>query len=225
MPSGPSQKKAGPPIRLALADGHRVVAEALADRLDRERDFTVVGTAATAAELLALTSRARPEVILSELQFDDAGVFDIAARLGRRGSGRLVLLTGTLADVFVRQAARLGAGYLLKTESAAAVVSAVRRSAAGEVPLSAAVAARLTIDPMTGGDILKRNSPLTGLTPRQTEILRHLACGRSVRAVAQALGLTEKGVESHKYRIMNRLGVRNRVGLARCAIREGMLQP
>lgn len=213
------------PIRVALADSHRVVVEAIAERLGREPGFVVAGTAGTAAELLDLPSRARPDVILSELHFEGTGTLDIASRLARRGNARLVLLTGTLADVFVAQAARLGVGYLLKTEPTVAVIAAVREAAAGEVPLSAAVAARLRTDPVTGCRVLKSDSPLAGLTARQVEVLRHLAQGLSVRAVATRLGLTEKGVESHKYRIMNRLGVRNRVGLVRCAIREGLLPP
>jgi DNA-binding NarL/FixJ family response regulator len=225
MPSRQCLRKTTPSIRVALADSHCVLVEALTDRLNREPGFVVVGTAGTAAELLDLPGGARPDVILSELHFEDAGALDVAPRLARRGNARLVLLTGTLADVFVRQAARLAIGYLLKTEPAAAVVAAIRQAAAGEVPLSTAVAARLRTDPVTGCRVLRSDSPLAGLTARQIEVLRHLAQGRSVRKVAEILRLTEKGVESHKYRIMNRLGVRNRVGLVRCAIREGMLPP
>ena len=114
---------------------------------------------------------------------------------------------------------------MLKTEPVSAIVAAVHQAAAGGIPLSAEVAERLTFDPAAGRNVLKTEDRLAGLTARQIEVLRHIARGRSVREVARDLGLTEKGVDSHKYRIMNRLGIRDRVGLARYAIREGVLQP
>ncbi len=214
------------PIRVLIADPDRLFAELLAERLGREPDIVATGTAATAAELRLLALATDPHVVLCESHLPDGDAFESADELARLGlDARLVLLTGVVADVLVAQALRVGTGYLLKTESVTGLVAAVRRSAAGEYSMSAEVEARLTFEPSLGRLVLKADRHLAGLTQRQVEVLRHLARGRSVREVADALGLTEKGVESHKYRIGNRLGVRGRVAMARYAIREGILPP
>ncbi|HEX6984728.1 MAG TPA: response regulator transcription factor, partial [Planctomycetaceae bacterium] len=117
----------------------------------------------------------------------------------------------------------LGAGYLLKTEPLGAVIAAVRQAAAGDPPYSAAVAERLRFDFESRRYELKDGVPLTRLTPRQVEMLRLIAGGYSTREIAEAVGMTEKGAESQKYRLMEKVGVRNRVELIRYAIREGLL--
>ena len=63
------------------------------------------------------------------------------------------------------------------------------------------------------------------LTARQVEVLRHLAQGQSVKEVAKLMHLSQKSVDSHKYRIMHKLAIHDRVELARYAIREGLTQP
>jgi DNA-binding NarL/FixJ family response regulator len=66
---------------------------------------------------------------------------------------------------------------------------------------------------------------LTSLTSRQIEVLRHLARGKSVKEVARSMHLSEKSIDSHKYRIMHKLGIHDRVELARYSIREGLTLP
>lgn len=72
---------------------------------------------------------------------------------------------------------------------------------------------------------LKADSVFTLLTPRQLEVLTYLAEGKTVKEVAQVMHLSQKSVDSHKYRIMNRLHIHDRVHLSRLAIREGLIDP
>lgn len=71
---------------------------------------------------------------------------------------------------------------------------------------------------------MRGESGLSSLTNRQLEVLRHLAVGQSVKEVARQMHLSEKSIDSHKYRIMNKLGIHDRVELARFAIREGLVE-
>ena len=73
--------------------------------------------------------------------------------------------------------------------------------------------------------LVRSNSYLLTLTNRQLEVLRHLARGESVKEVAKSMVLSERAIESHKYRIMQKLGIHDRVELARYAIREGLTVP
>ncbi|HUQ70299.1 MAG TPA: response regulator transcription factor, partial [Planctomycetaceae bacterium] len=134
--------------------------------------------------------------------------------------------TGFLADIFIEQSLKLGfSGYLLKSEPLRELVSAIERVAAGEPVFSQAVAERLTFDPDKSQYVVRHESDLSALTLRQLEVLRHLACGQSVKEISHMMKLSQKSVDSHKYRIMNKLGIHDRVLLARFAIREGLMVP
>jgi DNA-binding NarL/FixJ family response regulator len=215
------------PTRVLLADPHRLVTEAVADRLRRESDIDVVDTVATAGALLSRSmSSPAPHVVFSEVCFEDRSGFDAAAELAAaQPDVRIAFLASHLSDVLVEQAVKLGAGYLLKTEPLERVVAAVRRTATGDLPYSSAVIQRLSFDRARGRYIAREPSPLANMSPRQIEILRLIARGSSMREVAEAVKMTEKGAESQKYRIMDRLGLKTRMDLVRYAIREGLIAP
>ena len=73
--------------------------------------------------------------------------------------------------------------------------------------------------------MLAGGGPLTSLTEQQLEILQLLACGDSLKMVASKLKLSKKSIDGHKYRMMRKLNVKDRVLLSRLAIREGLIQP
>ena len=102
---------------------------------------------------------------------------------------------------------------------------AILRAVAGESSFSPEVLERLNFNQETKRYSLKVESSLSTLTGRQVEVLRHLARGESVKEIARLMHLSHKSVDSHKYRIMNKLGIHDRVELARFAIREGLLTP
>jgi DNA-binding NarL/FixJ family response regulator len=113
----------------------------------------------------------------------------------------------------------------LKGEPIHNLAEAFLRAAAGEKTFSPAVAERLNYDPQTKRYSVKSETPLSSLTGRQLEVLRHLARGESVKEIARQMHLSQKSIDSHKYRIMNKLGIHDRVELARFAIREGLSNP
>jgi len=104
-------------------------------------------------------------------------------------------------------------------------VQAIGRAAVGEQTFSPAIAQRLAFDPVRREFQLRVDPPMKGLTDRQLEILRLLARGESVKAVARKLFLSPKSVDNQKFRIMNKIGVRDKVALALYAVREGLIQP
>jgi DNA-binding NarL/FixJ family response regulator len=214
----------GLPIRVVLADRHRVVVEALAAYLAGQADMEVAGTAVTAAELVGRVRSARPQVILSDAVFEDGSVLQIAAAFRReRPDVRLVLLLESAPEVLLHKAAPYAAGCLLKAEPLSAVLSAVRGAAAGEFPMSQEIAPRLCFDRNARRFLVRADDPVTSLTDRQVHVLRLFARGRSVREVARQLFLSEKGAESQRYRLMRRLGLSDRADLTRLAIREGFI--
>ena len=131
-----------------------------------------------------------------------------------------------MPDIYVDQALRTKvAGYVLKTDTLANLVTAVQRVANGGTFFSEQIRERITLDPVTGQMKTQCESRLATLSDRQIEVLRNLAIGLSVKDVAKKMHISVKSVDSHKYRIMQALEIHDRVDLARYAIREGLVCP
>jgi DNA-binding NarL/FixJ family response regulator len=215
------------PIRVVIVDDHEMVLQSLCSCLEQHPSIQVVGTARTSDEVEQLVREANPHVVLMDLQLPGRGAFDAVADLREQNpSVKVLFLTGFLADVFVAQALRLQVeGYLMKGVSIGSLVNAIERVAAGETVYGQEVENRITFDPVSRRIVAKYECDLATLTGRQLEVLRHLARGESVKEIAREMQLSQKSVDSHKYRIMNKLGIHDRVELARFAIREGLMVP
>lgn len=215
------------PSSLFLIDPSPLFAELLARGLEKNGEFRVVGTATETDNTYFRILELRPDLVLADVELPGKGIFTVAEELGiRLPETRVALLTSYLTDVFLDQVLRQGmAGYLLKTESFPRLQEHLRQLAQGKTVFSPEVADRIEFDPLQRQLQVKTQSFLRGLTNRQLEVLRHLARGESVKEVARVMVLSERAIESHKYRIMQKLGIHDRVELTRYAIREGLTLP
>lgn len=215
------------PIRIALVDDHQIMLDALAARLNADPQMQVVCKATNSDDGLRTVLETKPDVAIFDVELPGRGVFDIAAEIRtRQKSTRVLFLSGYLADVFIEHALKTKAhGYLMKGEPIEFLLESIRRVAAGELCFSKEVASRLDYDPARGRYKMRAESPFANLTSRQLEVLRHLVKGESVKEIAKSMHLSHKSVDSHKYRIMHKLGIHDRVQLTRYAIREGLTLP
>lgn len=214
-------------IRIVLADPHELFRDALAARFESHPKIEVAGTTTDADQLVQICRRERPQVVVLEVNLPGRGTFDAAeAILAERPQTKVILLTAHLADIFIGYGLRLGvAGYLLKDETFDQLCKAIERAVAGETYFSRPIQERILFDESAARYVARIESDLALLTNRQLEVLRHLARGDSVKEIAKQMHLSQKSVDSHKYRIMNKLGIHDRVELARFAIREGLMLP
>lgn len=215
------------PIRIGAAGSSVLFRDLFCECLSRLRQFTVVWTAAETPEALKRLDEMVPDVLLIDLELSRGNPFDLGkAALTRPENVRIVFLSERPCPASVGQALSVGAaGFFTKATPWEAVVEMLEHVAAGRFCLSSDVQQQVRYDPRTGKHRLVANGSLARLTPRQLEVLTHLAHGDSVKQVARKLHLTEKAVDSHKYRIMRALDIHDRVHLARFAIREGLMQP
>ena len=214
-------------IRISLLDDHLILLQALADRINAEQGMQVVSTASTAEQGLRGILETCPDIAILDVELPGRGVFDIAGQINvRQKQTKILFLTGYLSDVFIEQALKHEArGYLMKGEPIEYLIDCIRRIDAGEYCFSEEVARRLEFNPDRKRYFVRGNNPLGSLTSRQLEVLRRLAKGESVKEVAKSMHISQKSVDSHKYRIMHMLGIHDRVTLARYAIREGLTLP
>jgi DNA-binding NarL/FixJ family response regulator len=214
-------------IRIVLVDDHLMLVDSLVSRFHRDTNIEVVGTATNADDGLSLILETEPDVVILDVELPGRGSFDIAEEISSRlKNTRMIFLTGYLSDIFIELALRVNAvGYLLKGEPIESLIHAIKKAARGEYCFSQSVQERLIYDQKKNRYSIQSQSMLASLTSRQIEVLRHLARGKSVKEVARSMHLSEKSIDSHKYRIMHKLGIHDRVELARYSIREGLTLP
>lgn len=215
-----------PPTRVLLADAHRSTADALAYVFQNVYNMIVVTTTSETDETMEAIQFHKPQLVLLSVDLPGRSPFSLAAELTKEYPDiNVAFLADRPSDVLVDQAIRAGArGYLLKTEPVLELVQHCRRIATGGTSFAAEVKDRLEKKEGSRTYRLDSKSSLSALTKRQLEVLRRLAEGDSVKKIASDLHISSKSVDSHKYRLMQRLGIHDRVELCRLAIREGLIQ-
>ncbi len=208
------------PMRVMLVDDHALVRSAVRQALTAP-DIEVVGEAATADEALLLAPELRPDLILLDINLPGTDGLRLLRELGPRlPDTRIVMLTVSAGRRDLLEAMRSGAaGYLTKDLSPEALQRAVRGIRAGDLPMSRAMAADV-IQHLSGPGGRRTSAetaddPLTVLSEREAEVLRHLADGLTDREIAERLGISPRTVETHVGSVLHKLAVKNRAQAAR----------
>ncbi len=214
------------PIKVVLVDDHVLVRETLARQLEQEPDMQVVATAGDADTAVTHVVEQQPDIVILDIDMPGREAFDAAAVIRQRcPATRLIILSGYFHDRYIDRALAVGASsYLSKAEPLATVVKAIRAVATGGTYFSPEVEARIVFD--ADGIRLQTGpqSRASSLTEQQIRVLCHLARGLSKRDIAELMHISESTVSRHCDNLMARLGIHNRVELARYAIREGLVE-
>jgi len=211
------------PIRVLVADDHRIVREGLVSLLADSGECEVVAEAADGVEAVERTLATHPDVAVIDLTMPRLGGLEAVRRIHEQAPRtRVLVLTVHEEEEYVLPVVRAGAaGYLVKDSAASELLAAVRALAGGQGwfgPQAARVLADRTRDPERTPD-----DPYRGLTPREREVFHLVAEGRTTKEVAKALGVSVKTAENHRGRMMEKLGVHNAAELVRYAARKGLL--
>ncbi|MFH8552702.1 response regulator transcription factor [Streptomyces celluloflavus] len=210
------------PIRVFLLDDHEVVRRGVQDLLDAEPDIEVVGDAGTADHALARVPALRPHVAVLDVRLPDGDGITVCRQLRSRLPGlACLMLTSFDDDDALLDAIMAGAaGYVLKEIKGEDLVAAVRTVASGRSMLDPATTARL-MSSLRGPDpgAEHEENALSGLSPREREILGLIGEGLTNRQIGKRLYLSEKTVKNHISRLLAKLGVGRRVQAAVLATR------
>jgi DNA-binding NarL/FixJ family response regulator len=211
------------PIRVLLADDHRLVRAGIRSLLLQLPGVEVVAEAADGREVLRLAAELRPDVVLMDIMMPELNGLDAAARLAASQPGtRVIILSMNSTEEYVLQALRAGAaGYVLKDASPGELEQALRAVAGGETYLTPAVARHV----VAGFLHPSGARPLDRLTPRQREVLQLIAEGNSTKEIAKKLGIGIKTAETHRGQLMDALDIHDVAGLVRYAIRMRLIEP
>ncbi|MEU8524372.1 MULTISPECIES: response regulator transcription factor [Streptomyces] len=220
----------GTPLRAVIADDQALVRTGFGMILAAD-GIEVTAEAADGAEAVAAVRRTRPDVVLMDIRMPEMDGIEATRRIladGGPDGARVIILTTYDLDHYVYAAMTAGAsGFLLKDVSPEHLVAAVRMVQSGDALLAPAITRRL-IERFAQPDEVKAASlhrDLSGLTPRELEVLRLLATGLSNAELAERLVLSPTTVKTHIGRILSKLDLRDRVQAVILAYETGLIAP
>lgn len=214
-------------IRVLLADDHDLFRQGVRRLLEGAADVEVIGEARTGEEAVRLVEDLIPDIVLLDITMPGLSGID-AARLIKTASPRtgLIMLTVHADEEFLFEAIKAGAmGYLLKDASPDELVRSIRLIYGGEGLLAPSMAAKVMREFARTRDAKELAGVLNPLTPREIEILQHVAEGLANKEIAHKLSISERTVKNHLSNIMEKLHVNSRTQAAVYALRSGLVPP
>jgi DNA-binding NarL/FixJ family response regulator len=211
-------------VRVLIADDQALVRTGFRKILESEPDLEVVGEAGDGAEAIERVTVLRPDVVLMDIRMPHVDGLEATRRLA--GRTRVLILTTFDIDEYVYEALRAGAsGFLLKDAPADQLITGIRVVARGDSLLAPAVTRRLIEQFARRPLPSARPATVAELTARELEVLRLLARGLSNAEIAHELIIGDATVKTHVARLLQKLGLRDRVQAVVLAYESGLVQP
>lgn len=210
--------------RIILADDHQMLLEGLQSLLSR--DFNVIAIATNGAKLLQLCRELKPDVVVTDIIMPETSGMEVAAALlCEVPRPRVILLTMQTGAELAMQAFRLGVtGYVMKHAASSELISAIREVLAGRTFVSPRIGRELLGPFLRSPSLTPREQLPAPFTPRQIEVLRLIAQGKTMKEVAAALGISTRTAEAHKYQMMERHGIHTVPELLRLGMQFGAVE-
>jgi DNA-binding NarL/FixJ family response regulator len=212
---------------VVIVDDHHLFRAGVRAELGEE--VTVVGDAGSVEDAVAVIREERPDVVLLDVHMPDGGGVELIGRLvAEQSKVRFLALSVSDAAEDVIAVIRAGArGYVTKTISGSELAEAVCRVAGGDAVFSPRLAGFVLdafADDRSAAETPPADDPdLDQLTPREREVLRHIARGYMYKEVAQSLGISVKTVEAHVSAVLRKLQLSSRHELSRWAVQRRLV--
>jgi two-component system, NarL family, response regulator NreC len=208
------------PIRILLADDHAVIRDGLRSLLSSD-GLRVIAQATDGHEAVRLAREHQPDLAILDIAMPMLNGIDASREIASASpKTQAILLTVHSEDQYVLEAVRAGIrGYVLKTQVTEDLMRAIREVASGALYLSPSVS-----ETVLRALRAKSHASADPLTPREREVLRLIADGKTTKQVAQLLGVSAKTADAHRTRLMAKLDIHETASLVRYAIRRGLIE-
>ncbi len=211
-------------IRVLLAEDHTIVRQGLSALLRSEPDMEVAGEASDGLEAIEMAKKLIPDVVLMDIAMRNLNGLEATRKIKKLFPHMKVLvLTMYENEEWIFQILKAGAsGYLIKDSAMTDLTSAIRAIHQGDSYLSPSISKKVIDEYIRKAEMGEENSVDDLLSNREREILQLIAEGHSGPKIASFLCISKKTVEAHKTHIMEKLNIRDKVGLIKYAIRTGL---
>ncbi|HWR76865.1 MAG TPA: response regulator transcription factor [Thiobacillus sp.] len=207
-------------IRILIGDDHAIVRQGLRQVLALIPELELVGEAKNGWEVIELVRTCNPNLLLLDMNMPGPSGVELIKRV-REEAPRLPILVLSMhgESLIAGRAIKAGAaGYLTKDSEPETLIAAIRQVASGAHYIEPAVAARLLFDTSP----TETAAPHLTLSDREYQVFLMLVKGRGVNEIAEELHLSAKTISTHKFRLMQKLGVDNLSDLVRHALKHGL---
>lgn len=209
--------------RVLIADDHSFVREGVGQLISAQADLEVVSSVDNGTNLIQQARNLRPDVIVLDISMPDLNGLDLLALLPRVSpASRVVVLSFHREPMMIQQAMSSGAlGYVAKTAPVGELLDAIRAVSNGRTFLSS------HIDPVLQGTAdpaaMSAPQPYDLLSEREQQVFRLVVHGKTNQQIGELLCISPRTVEKHRAALMQKLGIKDTVGLMRCAVKLGVL--
>lgn len=213
--------------KLLLVDDHTVIRSGLRMLLDNEDDVEIIAEAGTAKEALEKAVELEPDVVVMDIGLPDASGIEVAAEI-KEHLPKVAIVALTIhedEEYFFKMLEAGASGYVPKRAAPEELLKAIRIAASGQVYLYPTLADLLVKDYLSQDEEERATRNMDGLTPREQEVLTHLAEGLNNPEIGDLLGISPKTVARHRENIMRKLSLHSRTELVKYAIRKGIISP
>ncbi|WP_309723416.1 response regulator transcription factor [Armatimonas sp.] len=213
-------------VQILLAVEDPLLRNLLAERLTQENDFQITGAVGDPESLLDVVMLGQPDVIILDLQWSSASGLALLERvlLQKPDAMFLTLVSEEAEDAQVMAAQNGARGVVTKTEGITVLPQAIRALGRGEVWFTRQVSRRIFQEyHRLARQLREQEQPLAGLSPKEREVLAHVAEGLTNRDIAEQLHMSVHTVKLHVQRILQKLELPNRTEAAVFAVREGLV--
>ena len=208
-------------IRVLIAEDHLMVRAGIRVLLEKSGDIHVLGEASNGQEAIEMTELLKPDVLIMDIMMPRMNGIQAAENIRDMKLPTYILLLSMYSDEgIVHQALQCGVkGYVLKSSVSDELIWAVRAVAGGKTYLSSPISEMIVENAINPHSMIQNSDPLSILSPREKEVLQLIAEEYTSAEIGKMLFISEKTVEKHRTKLMEKLNVRNLAGLVRLAVK------
>ncbi|MCQ8180495.1 response regulator [Methylomonas sp. SURF-1] len=208
-------------IKVLLVDDHELVRSGIEALLAAEPDIYVVGVCNCGEQALQLVAQNPPDVVLMDINMPGIGGFEACRRLLQtQPNAKIIALSVHNDGPIPQQLLKLGVvGFVSKASPVNEMVAAIKTVMSGKRYLCQDVASNLAFQFLPGADV----SPFLQLSQREAEVVRMILNGKSIQEMSEALALSDKTINTYRYRVYRKLQIKNDVELTRLAVKFNYL--
>jgi DNA-binding NarL/FixJ family response regulator len=212
-------------VRIVLADDHPIVLDGLRSLIRAERDFEIVGEAASGLAALKIIRESQPDIAVLDISMPELNGIMLSRRLAAEMPALLLLVLTLHEDrAYLNQALEAGVrGYVLKRSAVENLVQAIRAVMVGGLYIDPAIVGRVFDSKRANKRLAARKGVAPSLTDREADVLKLAALGFTNKEIASRLDVGVKSIETYKARGLEKLGLKTRAELVRYASGQGWL--